>query len=492
VTASAGRAPRRHRWSDAFPKPASSPVLFPFVRARPIHGDRSNEEIAASFAELPEWRQVMRPRFAEWDALRHHNKGPDRQFSSEECEIAHLFSLLARRNSDKTYKLFNERPDVAATLGFELPRVYSPNGFPSPTALSNYRNAIGPVRRAEAWLALTWALRRTYLLITDEALVILYLDGTDLQICGQCARYYSGTTWIDGEPYDRDGDPALPFNGPRISSRTGEMLPTRITCRDGEYRATSHDGKKGGHGFRVVVICTECGVVLAHQLGGIKTDERPLMAGALDDFDRELLPWLPPRERIIVADTNFNGDTARRRLRRSGFLDCIHPVSRSDAPASTAHDRSLQSVRYRVDEHPGWFADGHYDLLCACGRAITYRELGRDAAGAVQGRLCGQCVNCGHVSLTTGLYRRNRDNIIARCDPEFSESQIGNPLPFHDLAATEYAHNRNTRQEGLFGVMNTFYGLNDGKRPWTARVQAELETNMVMASMIALSVQYHR
>ena len=282
------------------------------------------------------------------------------------------------------------------------------------------------------------------------------------------------------------------YTCPIIDPGTGEIINAdRVTCPEGGYVPAS--GDKGGHGWNVVQAVTLTGLVFGSQTIPLNRSERQAGAEVIDRLNRDFGAELnPDKTHVLIADGGFNSPEVRRACERGGFVEQIHYASHVDAPKSKRHARERNQRRYGIEGYPNWYANGHRELSCKCGQhKLSRRTSRKDGVRTV--RTEGECVNCGSISITAGLWRRGNTALNARqfvrCQPG-EEAQadwsFGNFLTFNDPIAAEYGRKRFAHNEGFHGHITQRFQLFKGKR-WFRRT-AQARTDRALVSSITHSL----
>jgi hypothetical protein len=269
----------------------------------------------------------------------------------------------------------------------------------------------------------------------------------------------------------------------------------RVTCPDGGFVGSrkAPDDKRG-HGWTLLMYSSASGVPLAWRLVPLSASERDTAFDLLrEDFAREVSPYLHGRLKVLVADGALHKPDLRAELRKHGIIENIHLVSHS----GNARDRAaaFTAARYEIEGYPNWFANGHREISCRCGRGVA-KKVEVDANGKAVVRVQGKCPNCGTITVTSGDWRYTPDNRFVRCHPadptDKRDWAFGNPLTFNDLAATEYGKRRFGHNEGLHGTLSNRYKLIKNKRWFRRQAQAEIDTAMTFALIHAISMEQRR
>jgi hypothetical protein len=231
---------------------------------------------------------------------------------------------------------------------------------------------------------------------------------------------------------------------------------------------------------------------LAHTLVKLNQSEKTAARTVLSEFSELIVPLLPDEVGVITADGGFNSETVRGAVRGAGSVENIHGASHGDQPSTRRNVKRLDEKRYAIEGYPNYYANGHRELFCACGNAAFSREAWRDKHGRGQVRTTGDCPTCGHISITSGLWReaKNPSRYVRCLAGEQPDLQFGNPLTYYDEMAADYGTARRGRGEGPHGhTLTQRFGHLKGKRWFRRMIDAELDTNVVFSIMPALGLE---
>lgn len=287
-----------------------------------------------------------------------------------------------------------------------------------------------------------------------------------------------------------------------------------------------------GHGWNIVMVMSSKGTVLAHRNVPLNAPENETLAGMAGEVS-EALGVFREREarvrrvrrvrrgrevaeeaevaeeveeayverdlRVLSTDANFHGQATRRAWREVGVVENTHLSSHAARERSTRTAKRRTERRYGIDGHPGWFANGHRELVCACGKGKVSRVVRLDAKGRAIVGVKGECASeaCGSVLITSGWWRLAGNSQFVRCDGALrgkdAELEFGNPLTFNDPLAQEYGQRRFNGQEGAFGSQFTQrFRLLKTKRWFYRQAQVDLEVAAVVTITHALSLERWR
>jgi hypothetical protein len=482
-----GPAATAQRLSYAHFPPPQDVVEFPYANTRPLHAGRDVGEKAHAIRTGEHWQQIIVPQCAKWDHERDHQPdgrrkpGPGRMFTCEENELLELLRrLLGVTSYDAVidFMCSDKGRRACELLGFDharqAPRRGDPlrfrqAGVPSASTLSDLRRDIGEERRLELWQRFESALREAYVAQTGREGRVLHLDGVNIRTQGHCPKY----------------DP-----------KTGQLVnAAAVTVHDGGYQPVYNSGTKGGHGFNMVLLVDDLGVPLAHEIMPMPEHETRGAVRVLDAFQKHLRPHFPSDEvRIVSADAAFSAPSVRMASHRGGIIENIHEVSHGDKEISRARARKEAAQLSPIQGYTHWRANGHRELVCACGGGTCERIAWIDKTGTARVRLKGRCKICGSISLTSGQWRiaknpRRWVRTLPGDPPERTDWQLGNPLTFNDRMAARYGKKRWVRGEGVHGVLARHYKLNAAKRQYRSKRQVQLEASIVFSCMLSLALQ---
>lgn len=467
---------RRLRWG-ALPEPPKGDV--PWAKRRPeLYGVQEAEHALLVRASRA-WQDVMVPACTQLDAER-PQRGRRFIYESEELELALLFGRAGGLRSYKDIRaaLAGDDPRPRQLLGFDQPRnrpetkrrMRLRDGVPSESTMSRHRTRFTEKRRQELWMEIERRLRAEHL--TDPDLQaessVINVDGSTLLTHYTCPAKAGG----DIGPYN-----------------------ARVTCPDGGFVSSrkAPDDKRG-HGWTLLMYSSASGVPLAWRLVPLNASEKDTALDLLrEEFAREVAPFLRGRLNVVVGDGAFHKPQLRAEFRKYGIVENIHLVSH--AGTSRGRAATFNAARYEIEGFPNWFANGHREITCRCGRGVA-KKVSVDEAGKAIVRVHGKCPKCGAITVTSGDWRYTTDNRFVRCHPNDPADKrdwaFGNPLTFNDLAAAEYGKRRFGHNEGLHGTLSTRYGLIRNKRWFRRLAQAEIDTAMTFALIHAISMEQRR
>lgn len=481
---------RRLRVPKCLPTPEASDQ--PYAKSREeLHG-LTDAQAVLLVMESEGWQRVMVPILDEMDreraAERKDGRGETPRYSAADIEKAILFQ---RMSGFKGYKeahkeLCGSDPEARTTLGFTA----GPNrkkatkgldGVPSRSTISRHLRRFGKERRGDAWVEVFNVNRDEHLTNFPEMrkeTKVVALDGTTI------------LTHYQAEIKD---------------PKTGETVNAdRVTCPTAGYVPASAGENKSGSGWNAIVIPTATGIPMDFALTKLnepEPDEATKLV--LDSFAKNVVPLLDPDRGIGVAtaDGAFHSAPLRLALRSVGYAENIHHVSHGDSPTSKAHAKRERKRRRAIVGFPNWFADGHRQLVCACGEGLTSGRYDVLADGQVQVRVEGACLNCGSITITSGRWRLAQKTTkhperYVEVDPSNDKEEpdylFGNPLTFDSPLAAEFGKKRFGHCEGFFGTLSNRWGLNKGKRWFRSIDDARADVGMIFSIIHVLSMEQRR
>lgn len=464
---------------------------MPYAKSRPELKDYSDAQIARDILDSAAWREVMRPILKDVDRQRARPGKVKPYYTSEELESVLLMQIVsgAATVSEIRNRLAGDRGhDARRLLGLERPRplpgervIKLRSGIPSEATLSRHRAAFGEKRRLAAYKALERRLLTEHAAteeLRQEALVL-----------------------------DMDGSPMLThYTAPVLDPRTGQLVNDglsergypKITAPDAGYLPKSAGFEKTGHGWNLVMVATQTGVVLTWRLVPLNNSEKTVALELLDELG-DILPLLGRAKlRVLTADGGFTKRELRAQARGLGIIENIHTVSHTDSDRAKANAAKNDQRRIRIEGYKSWFTNGHRELVCKCGkgRSVKRVKLGPKATAIVRNE--GQCATCGPITITSGdWYLAQNPDCWRRVSPFDREQRridylMGNPLTFNDPVSAQYGNRRFGHNEGLHGALCTRFGLIDGKRWFRRGDQGRTAVAMTMCVMHAVALAQRR
>lgn len=480
AAAQAGRK-RRERWPENFPRPSNGEV--PYAQCRVELDGYSAAELTRIILDDESWREVMLPILRAVDAERRCARahGPDPRYLTEELEAVLLFKMVSGLETVKdAVERLAGNPQARALLGFDRARNQDRpanmgrrrvkngarrclvDGVPSESTLSRHSEDFGEERRLAAYKAFHKHAKERHLATPElhAASRLLFLDGTEITVRYTC---------------------------PIIDPKTRKVVnKKRVTCPDGGY--VPADGDRGGHGFKLLIICAEDASELDYSL--IKIHDAEVTTAielVTSSFGPEILPQLgDPILRVTSADGNFTSPHLRAALRQYGIIENIHTVSHRHEQSSLENAAKNNKFEIKIDGYDNWLSNGHRELRCVCGSGTISRRVDLDSKGCVRSSVEGRCRTCGSITITSGQWRRAQNpSRFVRVDPSnpFEERDylFGNSLTFNDPLAGVYGKLRFGREEGMHGHMTTRFGLLLPDRPFQSKAEAETAVAGVFA-----------
>ena len=484
------QTPRRLRWSANLPQPGSGDV--PWAKKRPELAGLLEAEHARIIQRTRAWQELMVPECRAIDAER-SARGVKWLYSSEELELVLVYGRACGhvKYEQTRAALAGDDPRPREILGLTEARNRNKrpqaaqkmrlrDGVPSLTTIWRHKKRFTEERREQVWQAIERELRLEHLetIGLQEESLVLNLDGSPLlthYTAPMKSRKYEGAL----------NDPDGPYAG------------RKITCLDGGYVPDSAGRDKCGHGWNLITISSSTGVVLGWVLVPLNASERTialeLVKGA---FARDVAPHLRGKIKVLTADGAFHQPELRAELRKLGVVENIHLVSHAKKKTSVERSVKFNERRHAIDGFPRWFANGHREIFCACGKGVAKRiNVGKNGEARVG--VFGKCDDgCGPISVTSGDWRFTEDDRFVRCNPNDPvrdrDWAFGNPLTFNDLNAAEYGRKRFGRGEGLHGTLSNRFKLIYYKRWFRRAAQARIETAMTFALTHALALEQRR
>ncbi len=291
-------------------------------------------------------------------------------------------------------------------------------------------------------------------------------------------------------------------------NRKGERVPA-ITAPDAGFVPYEGRNDHSGAGWNVIFVMSSKGTVLAHHNvplnaseSGTLTEMVPEVGQVLDTLDKakdgQALEMRHERElRVITTDAAFHSQETPRALRAVGIIENTHLTSHGKQKSAEEEAEKRDKKRYLIDKYPNWRATGHRELACKCGKGKTSRVAEIDEkTGKATARLKGECMKCGNVLITSGLWRLSGNRKFVKCMPDQrseAEWNFGNPLTFNDPLSAAYGRSRFNGQEGAFGSQFTQrFKLLKNKRWFYRQSQVDLEVAAVVTITHALSLERWR
>lgn len=472
---------RRLKLAAALPVPPDQATV-PYAKCRAELKDLSVGQLTRLVLDSPAWQRVMVPVLDQLDAQRAAQPGTKPAYNSHELESVLLFQRVCGLRSYKEARdaLAGDRhADARRLLGFDHWRPGGPRvtrilrrGVPSESTVSRHRKRFGERRRRGAY-------ERLFRLLVEE-----HLQDPEM-------RAEARILALDGKVLRTH------YTTPRINPKSGEVVnAAEVTCPDGGYLPPSAGPDKAGKGWNVINVLTGSGLPLSYRTTLINASERDT---ALDlfqrEFARDVAPHLDPDKlHVLAADGAFHKQETRARLRRLGIVENIHLASHGEQDKSRREASKRNKKRILIDDYPDWFANGHRELDCRCGRGQTERRFGV-RAGKAFARLEGRCRACGNITITSGQWRKAQNpERFVRCLPgDPPDWTFGNPLTFNDPVAAAYGQDRFGGQEGVHGhTLTNRFQLTKHKRWFRRADQAKTDTAMIFSIMHVAAMEQRR
>lgn len=477
---------RRVRYGP-LPKPPEE-VKVPYAK-RHDEADTDEGEVIAWLMTQPEWEETIG---AECDAVEAERptKGPAGSYDTRELEAALFFQFMCgiRTYRAARNRLASDRGRRArVALGYNQDRptrcpreLKLKAGIPSEATISRHRKRFPVERRLDAYRAYFDRLRK--LNAADpglrEGLRFLNIDGSAQLTSLTCPKL------------DRDGSGRI-------------VNASQVTCPEGGYIGKEAPPVKQGMGFGVVPLTCVNALPWAYDHGTINIKEGDAAVHALADYAENVLPHAGDRQLgVLSADSGFQKTELRALARGMGIIENIHEVSHAAGRETTDVERERADRRQLdIKGYPNWYANGHRELKCRCGKAHVFRRVELQGERAVA-RVEGRCDTCGSVTITSGKWKTVRDTKrrnshphgqlkLVRVEPGDPESvidwQFGNPLTYYDPIANKYGSMRFGHGEGFNGACVKRFKLLKTKGYYRTKAQAELHALMVFCSMHGLT-----
>lgn len=464
-----------------------TPATVPYAKTRTELADLDEGRITRLVLDSEAWADVMTPILDKLDEsdVERRKTGPQRSYSSHELEAVLLFQRVSGLN---TYKAARDRlasdrhGETRKLLGLDIPRsrgnkvVRLTEGIPSEAAVSRHRQRFGQRRRHGAY-------ERLFSRLVSE-----HLEDEDMK--------------AEARILDLDGSHLLTRYRAEIPNSTRPS--EKITCPDGGWVPPSKTNRwrTHGHGFNVVTLTTSTGIPLAKRTTKIHHSEPRAARELLErDFAREIEPKLRDQGLgVLTADTSFNSPHIRRLVRDLGLVENIQYASHAARKSSFEQVAKRNTTRIPIQGYPSWFANGHRELVCACGEGSVSRTFSK-TDGKTTVRSQGRCKRCGSIRVTSGGWYLAK-NAHGPTNPEFRRCQpgdedraewaFGNPLTFNDPLSGIYGSGRFGHQEGFYGSLVRRFGILDHKGWYRTKAQAETDVTMTFCVMHVIAMEYRR
>jgi hypothetical protein len=458
-------APRlRKRWANLPVPPDEIRCLWAKARAQANAKKPLSDDSAALWTilvmESPEWHDHIEPILTEIDSKRR----ADFLYSSRELESVFLFSLLKKGVTirDARDKLAGDRQTARLLLGFDKARnpewraawMERLDGVPSEATLSRHLARFDEKRRLDAYRAAGIAARDRHLTYDDfvEALLILLADGTKIETCH------------------------VP---PHVNKKTGEVLNEKqVTAWDAGYVSPkSAPPDHSGAGWNHIAITTLDRIpVVMPRVVKLQRGETTTLAEMIDEqLKTEIAPLIGDRIGVIATDSGFFSPHVSHAAHSSGYLVNNHASSHASNKRTQESVSKKDATKYSIYGYPNWYANGHREVFCKCGRRATKKNKKKD--GIVYVRVEGACAKCGTISLKCGdrffskgfrLVPNTKTMSIGRRD-----YALGNGLTYNDPISEVYGKLRHAHGEGYNQMLAENFGFNQGRKRYRRQIQAE-------------------
>lgn len=483
----AGLKPTKQR-RKRVPKNLARPACGeqPFAKRRPELKGLTPAQMVLLLVESYTWKMVMRPILDAIDGERatcRDRRGGHAVYSAEQIEMALAYQRAAGLLTYKAAyeKLCGADSEARETLGFTQPNhkraTRNLDGVPSPAAVSRHLKRFGAERRGDAWDALARAYRDYHLANFPEMRAeskIAHIDGTGIKI---------------------------PYTAPIIDPKTDMIINAKsVTAPDAGYLPPSAGEAKAGHGWNLIPISTSSGVPLAWSLPKLHESESVEATKlVLGEFAESVIPHLDREGEIGVAcaDGAFAAPELRLALRSVGYIENIHNVSHGDSDKIRRRAAEQTELRIPIENHPTWFANGHRELVCACGEGIAAGRFRRLKSGRISPSVEGECPNCGSISITSGEWKKVQNPTqYVEIDPSNPDEEpdylFGNRLTYNHPLSSVYGNHRRGHGEGLYGTLSTRFKLIENKRKFRTVHHARAEVGVVFSLIHVLAMEQRK
>lgn len=475
---------RRLRFGNGLPAVTDGRTHFSKTkqeRLRRLSAAEMTKLVMRTFA----FRSIVGPELDAIDATDHPGRSCRRRaYSAWELESILLYGRICAATSTKQcLKELASDQQGRRLLGFTRQRVPRKVGLrtrhtnlPGETTLSVFLNRRWDEEaRRDAYRQLELALRDELLRLPEleEESLSLYLDGFCID------THYTAPIY--------DPETKAIVNADKITAPTA-----------GYGGRKSDSNPKGGHGWHVVTVMTTRGTVLVHETGPRNVSEMTLALRVIERLRREVLPRLGGRKiRVLTADGGFSSPQIREALQKAGILANTHYASHADKESARRNAEKRNRDRIPLVDggvnpsYANWFANGHRELVCACGAGRSERavELGKRGLSS---RVKGRCEKCGNVSITAGQWRlsQNPRKFVPTQPGEEPDLSLGNPLTYNDPLAARYGNARFGHNEGFHGMLKTRFHFNSKR--WFRRIeQAETDAAVVFSIIHTCALHVH-
>jgi hypothetical protein len=425
--------------------------------------------------ESPEWHAHIEPHLDAIDAKRRS----DFLYSSRELESVFLFGAFKQAATirDARNALAGDRKKARELLGFDKPRnpkwraalMDRLDGVPSEATLSRHLYRFDEDKRLELYRAAGLDARDRHLTYQDfiDELLILFADGSKIE-----TRHVA----------------------PHVNKKTGEILNAgKITAPDAGYVSPkSAPADHAGTGWNKVAITTAGRIpVVMPRVVKLQRGEAPTLEEMLvDQLMDEIAPLIGDQIGVLTTDGGFHSPKVSKAAQDAGYVINNHASSHyTKNPKTKESVEKKDKAKYKIQGYPNWYANGHREVFCKCGRRATKKN--RKVNGILSVRVEGACPKCGTVSLKAGdryltnlgfrLVQDTKNTPTGRRD-----YALGNGLTYHDPVSEIYGKLRHAQGEGYNSLIRATFGYTKHKRSYRRQIQAE---TAVAISFFAIHVK---
>jgi hypothetical protein len=468
------------------PMPGSAEV--PYAKCRPELKDYTEAQTARDMLASNAWAEVMAPVV---DAIEEARLVENKEAPVYTTQLLESLQLFQRVCGLRSYR--ETRNLLASDRGREARELLGLN------KVRRYRNKPGKrVLRLQEGIPSESTMSRHLRRVPEQRRADLYEDFF------RCyAREHAADEDLrrEARTLNMDGTAILThYTCPIIDPKTEKIVNEEsITCHDGGYVPYERGPGKSGHGWNLITLTTTTGVPLAYKLVPLHASEKNTAVELLKDYSEHVQPYLGERQlTVLSADGGFNKPLLRAKARELGLLENIHLASHSNSQISkdNAEERNNKRIPFDDPNYTHWYANGHREVLCECGKRANKR-IRLNSNGQVVSRVEGRCDKCGSITITSGDWRKAENPLrFTRCHPSEPAGkrdwQLGNPLTFNSREGNEYGQQRFYYNEGFYGALSSRFQLNKGKRWFRRRDQARIDTAIIFSVMHAVAIEQRR